>query len=223
MSHELRTPLNAILGFAQLLSLQTRGRLTEDQDGYVENIIQGGEHLLGLINDVLDLARIDTGQLAVNLQAVDAVEAADRVIKSFGHQAEVRNIKIGFAADTPAKVMVLTDQMRLTQILNNFASNALKYNSDGGSVSFSLSRLDDGFVRIAVADTGRGIPDDRQDEVFQSFNRLGAEASGEEGTGIGLALSKSLVERMGGRIGFTSTFGEGSEFRVEVPAKGKPA
>jgi PAS domain S-box-containing protein len=223
MSHELRTPLNAILGFAQLLSLQTRGPLTEDQGGYVENIIQGGEHLLGLINDVLDLARIDTGQLAVNLQAVDAVEAVDRVIKSFGHQAEVRNIKIGFAADTPAKVMVLTDQMRLTQILNNFASNALKYNSDGGSVSFSLSRLDDGFVRIAVADTGRGIPDDRQDEVFQSFNRLGAEASGEEGTGIGLALSKSLVERMGGRIGFTSTFGEGSEFRVEVPAKGKPA
>ncbi len=221
MSHELRTPLNAILGFAQLLALQTRGPLGEDQQGYVDNIIQGGEHLLGLINDVLDLARIDTGQFAVNLTVVEVVETADRVIRAFGQQAEDRKIEIGFAPDVPERLLVNTDQMRLTQVINNFMSNAIKYNREGGRVTIGIQKHDERFARISVVDTGRGIPADRHDEVFQSFNRLGAEASGEEGTGIGLALSKNLVERMGGRIGFVSEADKGSEFWVDVPLSGQ--
>jgi signal transduction histidine kinase len=223
MSHELRTLLNAILGFAQLLALQTRGPLSEDQSGYVDNIIQGGEHLLGLINDVLDLARIDTGQFAVNLTAVDVVETVDRVIKAFSQQAASRSIRVEFATDAPARLLVDTDQMRLTQVINNFMSNAIKYNREGGRVTVGIRKEEGGVARIAVTDTGRGIPPERHGEVFQSFNRLGAEASGEEGTGIGLALSKSLVDRMGGRIGFASEADKGSEFWVELPLHGEAA
>ena len=217
MSHELRTPLNAILGFAQLLSLKTRGPLNDDQQGYVENIVQGGEHLLGLINDVLDFARIDTGQLAVNIEPIDAVDIADQVLKNFQQLAAARNIQIGFADQIPASLKVKADRMRLTQILVNLTSNAIKYNHDNGAVSFSLSETKDGYGRIGVSDTGRGIPEERRGEVFQSFNRLGAESSGEEGTGIGLTLSKSLVEQMKGRIGFTSEDGKGSFFWVDLP------
>ncbi|NKB44890.1 MAG: PAS domain-containing protein [Alphaproteobacteria bacterium] len=217
MSHELRTPLNAILGFAQLLSLKTRGPLNDDQQSYVDNIVQGGDHLLGLINDVLDLARIDTGQLAVNISTIDAVETMQRVLNNFQQLAESRSITLQFAPESLPLVSVLADPMRLTQVMVNLTSNAIKYNHVGGSVLFSLSETDNGFCRIGVADTGPGIPDDRHGEVFQSFNRLGAEASGEEGTGIGLALSKSLIEQMNGRIGFEVRPQGGTLFWVELP------
>ena len=217
MSHELRTPLNAILGFAQLLSLKTCGPLNEDQKGYVENIVQGGEHLLGLINDVLDLARIDSGQLAVNIETVDAVDIADRVLNNFQQLAAARNLKISFASHVPAALKVRADRMRMTQVLVNLTSNAIKYNREGGAVTFDLSVTDDNYGRIGVSDTGRGIPEERRGEVFQSFNRLGAEASGEEGTGIGLTLSKSLIEQMNGRIGFKSEDGMGTLFWIDLP------
>lgn len=217
MSHELRTPLNAILGFAQLLSLKTRGPLNDDQKGYVDNIVQGGEHLLGLINDVLDLARIDSGQLAVNIEPVDIVDIADRVLKNFQQLAAARSIQISFSEDVPASLQVKADRMRLTQVLVNLTSNAIKYNREHGKVAYILSTTADGYGRIGVSDTGKGIPEDRRGEVFQSFNRLGAEASGEEGTGIGLTLSKSLVEQMNGRIGFTNQDDEGTLFWVELP------
>lgn len=216
MSHELRTPLNAILGFAQLLSLKTRGPLNDDQRSYVGNIVHGGEHLLGLINDVLDLARIDTGQLAINITVVDAVDTVDQVLKNFQQLAETRNVTIAFAADAPARFDVLADQMRLTQVMVNLVSNAIKYNITGGAVKIQLSDTEDGFGRITVSDTGQGIPIDRQQQVFESFNRLGAESSGEEGTGIGLALSKSLTEQMNGRIDFESN-AQGTEFWISLP------
>jgi PAS domain S-box-containing protein len=217
MSHELRTPLNAILGFAQLLSLKTKGPLNEYQHSYVDNIVQGGDHLLGLINDVLDLARIDSGQLAVNITEVDAVDAIDRVIGNFQQLAESRGITLSFAPASLPHLMVLADQMRLTQVLVNLTSNAIKYNREDGSVAFQVSKTTAGYCRIGVADTGPGIPEHRQDEVFQSFNRLGAEATGEEGTGIGLALSKSLVEQMSGRIGFQVEPNGGTLFWVDLP------
>ncbi len=223
MSHELRTPLNTILGFAQLLSLKTRGPLNEDQKGYVENIVQGGEHLLGLINDVLDLAQIDSGQLAVNIEPIDVVDIADRVLKNFQQLAAARNIRISFADHVPAKLLVNADRMRLTQVLVNLTSNAIKYNREHGKVAYMLSTTEDDYGRIGVSDTGRGIPAERRSEVFQSFNRLGAESSGEEGTGIGLTLSKSLVEQMNGRIGFTSEDDEGTLFWVDLPLTGKSA
>lgn len=217
MSHELRTPLNAILGFAQLLSLKTRGPLTDDQRSYVENIVHGGEHLLGLINDVLDLARIDTGQLAINITVVDAVDTVDQVLKNFQQLADSRNVKIAFSPDAPARFDILADQMRLTQVIVNLVSNAIKYNVDAGSVEIELSQLASGIGRVSVSDSGRGIPSERQHHVFESFNRLGAESSGEEGTGIGLALSKSLAEQMNGSIGFKSKAGGGSVFWVDLP------
>ncbi|MBT6959736.1 MAG: PAS domain-containing protein, partial [Rhodospirillaceae bacterium] len=217
MSHELRTPLNAILGFAQLLSLKTRGPLNDHQHSYVGNIVQGGEHLLGLINDVLDLARIDTGQLAVNISTVDAVESAQQVLSNFQQLAESKAISLSFAPESLPQLSVLADPMRLTQVLVNLTSNAIKYNHAGGLVVFSVLRMESGFCRIGVADTGPGIPDDRHGEVFQSFNRLGAEASGEEGTGIGLALSKSLIEQMNGGIGFDVQPKGGTQFWVELP------
>lgn len=216
MSHELRTPLNAILGFAQLLSLKTRGPLNDDQRSYVDNIVHGGEHLLGLINDVLDLARIDTGQLAINITVVDAVDVVDQVLKNFQQLAETRNVTIAFSANAPARFDVLADQMRLTQVMVNLVSNAIKYNVAGASVEIKLSDIEDGFGRIAVADTGQGIAAERQQHVFESFNRLGAESSGEEGTGIGLALSKSLTEQMNGSIDFESS-ATGTEFWISLP------
>ncbi len=217
MSHELRTPLNAILGFTQLLSLKTRGLLNDDQRAYVNNIVQGGEHLLGLINDVLDLARIDPGQLAVNVKTIDAVETTGRVLKNFQQLAESRAIEMTFAPESLSHINVRADQMRLTQVIVNLTSNAIKYNRAGGFVTFKISETDDGFCRISVFDTGYGIPTDRTNEVFQSFNRLGAEAGGEEGTGIGLALSKNLVERMNGRIDFAARPEGGTHFWVDLP------
>lgn len=217
MSHELRTPLNAILGFAQLLSLKTRGPLNDDQRSYVDNIVHGGEHLLGLINDVLDLARIDTGQLAINIATVDAVDTVDQVLKNFQQLAENREVQVSFATDAPARFNVEADQMRLTQVMVNLVSNAIKYNVGGGSVEIRLSEIENGFGRISVMDTGQGIPLDRQKQVFESFNRLGAESSGEEGTGIGLALSKSLIEQMNGRINFESSPGLRTVFWVDLP------
>lgn len=221
MSHELRTPLNAILGFAQLLSLKTRGSLNPDQQGYVDNIVHGGEHLLGLINDVLDLARIDSGQFAVNITSVDLVETTQRVIQNFKQLADSRAVVMSFAPDALPLLDVRADQMRLIQVIVNLTSNAIKYNRSGGQVIFTISKTDDGYGRIGVQDTGQGIPKERAHEVFQSFNRLGAEASGQEGTGIGLALSKSLVERMNGRIGFETEASVGSLFWVDLPLPDK--
>lgn len=133
----------------------------------------------------------------------------------------VRNIQIAFADTAPSRVAVKADHMRLMQVLVNLTSNAIKYNREHGAVSFRLSITEDGYGRNGVSGTGQGIPDNRRNEVFQSFNRLGAEASGEEGAGIGLALSKSLVEQMNGRIGFESRDDEGTEFWVDLPLAGK--
>jgi signal transduction histidine kinase len=187
------------------------------QHSYVDNIAQGGEHLLGLINDVLDLARIDTGQLAVNIDTIDAVDTLQKVHSKFQQMAESRGVSIAFASDSLLRAPVLADSMRLTQVLVNLTSNPIKYNRAGGSVTFCVSDTEEGLCRIGVVDTGPGIPEERHDEVFQSFNRLGAEASGEEGTGIGFALSKSLIEHMNGRIGFNAGLQNGTEFWVELP------
>jgi signal transduction histidine kinase len=217
MSHELRTPLNAILGFAELLSLRTQGELTPAQASYVANIIQGGEHLLHLINDVLDLARIDTGKLMLNVDRVEVDALICDVIEDFRPMADARGVTLRFAPCADGPVIAKADRIRLTQVLVNLASNAIKYNRPQGTVAFHLQIPRPGRVRLAVEDTGRGIPSDRHPEVFESFNRLGAEATGEEGTGIGLSLSKRLVEEMGGSIGFHSAPGTGSMFWVDLP------
>jgi signal transduction histidine kinase len=221
MSHELRTPLNAILGFAQLLEYT---ELDEDDADSVRLITQAGQHLLALVNDTLDISRTDTGDLALALETVPVGDVWRECLDLVGADAITRRLTIAAVAEEDRRVAVLADRRRLTQVLVNLTSNAVKYNRDGGSVAMTCRVLDPGdddsgerWARISVTDTGSGVPADRLADVFVPFNRLGAELTEVEGTGIGLALAKSLVEAMGGRIGLTSTEGEGSTFYVDLP------
>jgi signal transduction histidine kinase/AmiR/NasT family two-component response regulator len=217
MSHELRTPMNGILGFAQLMNRPYFGELNDKQREFVGHILSAGRHLLGLINDVLDLSKIDAGRMSVSTERVDLVPLMKSVIATLAQSAEKTGIEIDpgdFGLGLPP---VHADRVRLAQVLINLGVNAIKYNRPDGSVAFAYHRMSDDRVRIEISDTGEGIPKERQAELFQPFNRLGAEAKAIEGTGIGLALSRRLVELMGGTIGFTSTPGVGSRFWIEVP------
>jgi PAS domain S-box-containing protein len=214
MSHELRTPLNAILGFAQLLELD---ELTEDQMDSVEQILRGGRHLLALINEVLDISRIETGSLALSTEAVDVADILAETVALSRPLAGEREITIEVEPLEPSVRAAQADHQRVKQILLNLASNAVKYNRVGGRVSFACKPAAPGRLRIEVTDTGPGLDADQVKRLFTPFDRLGAEMSGVEGTGIGLALSRRLAEAMGGRIDVSSTPGQGSTFCVDLP------
>jgi len=216
MSHELRTPLNAILGFGQLLESDPVHPLTQEQRENVREILHGGRHLLDMINEVLDLARIDSGKLTVSLEPVAIAPTLRECLALATPLAEARDIRLE-GMDIPACAGVLADRVRLKQVLLNLLSNAVKYNRDQGSVSVSCARGGD-TVRIAVTDTGPGLNPKQQALLFNPFERLDAEKAAIEGTGIGLALSKRLMELMQGRIGVESTPGVGSTFWLELPA-----
>jgi len=216
MSHELRTPMNGIIGFAQVLEGGHFGALTAKQTEFVAQILASGRHLLELINDILDLSKVEAGKLSVSMERVDLVPLMKSVIATLEQSAAKQDIQLSaddFGLGMPP---VMTDRVRLAQVLINLGSNAIKYNRHGGKVSLSCAEVGDK-VRIAITDTGIGIPHERQIELFRPFSRLGAEHRAIEGTGVGLALSRRLVELMGGDIGFTSTPGEGSCFWVDVP------
>jgi diguanylate cyclase (GGDEF)-like protein len=217
MSHELRTPMNAILGFGQMLSLRTFGRLSVRQREYVGNILYAADHLLKLINDLLDLSKIEAAQLQLSIASVEVAPLLKRVASSLTPLAAKHRVELTIDID-PA-VVAAADITRLGQVLINLVSNAIKYNRAGGSVRVAHESCAAGWVRIAVSDTGLGIPEHRQCEMFEPFNRLGAENGPIEGTGIGLSLSKRLVELMGGRLGFESTPGTGSRFWIDLPAQ----
>jgi len=224
MSHELRTPLNAVLGFAQLLSTDTRDPLSPQQDARVQELLRGGRHLLTLINDVLDLSRIEAGALQLQLVTVDIAELAGDCLRLVAPNAEERRIRLQVKPGAPGACRVQADPTRLRQVLLNLLSNALKYNSAGGSVTVAWQTSVDGrTVLLDVQDTGPGLSAAQQEKLFQPFERLEAGQSAIEGAGIGLALSKWLVSLMQGDMGVESEPGHGSRFWVRLASAGVKA
>ncbi|MAF49464.1 MAG: ATP-binding protein [Rhodospirillales bacterium] len=218
MSHELRTPMNAILGFAQLLNKAGERPLTDSSiRKYSGEIIKGGNHLLSLIDQVLDLAKIEAGKLSLSFESVRPADVLSECMALIGGQIGERGlILIDRTGESPMP-WLWTDQARFRQVLLNLLSNAIKYNRKGGSITVTAEPQEGGFHRISVFDTGRGIPADRQSHLFEPFNRLGREAGEIEGTGIGLTISKQIVDMLGGRIGFESEEGIGSLFWIDMP------
>ena len=217
MSHELRTPLNAILGFGQLLELHPKQPLEPNQKEYVGHILEGGSHLLKLIDEVLELSRIESGALAVSIDDVALRDIFRDCLTMIEPLAETHGVSIAAGTAPTETEVVRADHTRLKQVLLNFLSNAVKYNRPGGTVNLECAEAEDGMTRLRVTDTGLGIPQDKQKDLFTPFARLGAEDTDVEGTGIGLAFTKRLVALMDGRIGFESTEGVGSTFWVELP------
>jgi signal transduction histidine kinase len=213
MSHELRTPLNAILGFAQLLELD---ELDSRQRDNVAHIVSGGRHLLDLINEVLEISRIETGSVLPVIEPVDAAATIRDAIELVSPLAAQRSIELAAPSDHGRDIWVSADHQRLKQILLNLLANAVKYNRDGGSVTVRLKEAAER-VHIDVTDTGQGIPQDQLPRLFIPFERLGAESTGVEGTGLGLVLVLRLVESMGGTIRVDSQPWIGSTFHVELP------
>lgn len=216
LSHELRTPLNAILGFAQLMERLSGTPLDSQQQDYLDHIQAGGVHLLGLVNEVLDLAKIESGEIDLKLEAVDCKALAEEVLQLVAPQAEERGITPALEVRTERSIH--GDYMRLKQVLLNLLTNGIKYNSNGGGLYLSFADSDSKRVRIMVTDTGPGIDPGRYDELFEPFNRLGVTDATVEGTGLGLPITASLVEAMAGTMGVDSQPGEGSSFWVDLPA-----
>jgi signal transduction histidine kinase/ActR/RegA family two-component response regulator len=219
MSHELRSPLNAILGFAQLMAIDAT-TITSSQKASIDQILHAGWYLLELINGILDLAQIESGKLSLSLEHVLLAEVMTECQAMIEPQSHARSIRMSFCPfDVPC--FVHADRTRLKQVVINLLSNALKYNRVGGSVTVECFTTSDR-VRISIGDTGAGLPAAKLAQLFEPFNRLGQETGAEQGTGIGLVVSKRLVELMGGAIGAKSTVGVGSVFWIELNAAVAP-
>jgi len=215
MSHELRTPMNAILGFTQLLATDDDKPLDDDQLDSLNEVSKAGNHLLELINEVLDLSRIDAGKVKLSIESVDLLELFSDISALSNPIAQQYGIQL--ANELSESIVVPADKMRLKQVLLNLISNAIKYNSSNGSVTLSASVISDQKVRIEVRDTGQGLNEEQQTSLFSPFERLGAESTSIEGTGIGLTISKKFVDMMGGIIGIDSQLDVGSCFWIELP------
>lgn len=215
MSHELRTPLNAILGYAQLFEYDLN--LTQQQMTNMREIRKAGDHLLQLINDVLDLAKIESGKMTVSLEPVLVSRIINEAFTLVQPQADSRGIRLYSSIENFENHYVIADNVRYKQALINLLSNAVKYNNMGGEVEVKLLLVTPKTLRLSVRDNGKGIPANRQTEVFQPFNRLNAEFSKIEGSGVGLVITKQLVEMMHGRLDFQSTEGVGTEFWIDLP------
>ncbi|MFL6542331.1 MAG: ATP-binding protein, partial [Chthoniobacterales bacterium] len=216
---ELRTPLNAILGFSQLLERQNP---TETQLQRINSVLKAGRHLLDLINEVLDISRIDAGTFQVSLEPVCVSDAIREAIDIIRPLAAERGLSLSAEGVPQGDCHVLADQQRVKQVLLNLLSNAVKYTPVGGAVTVAATCSAENRVRFAVQDTGAGIPAEKISRLFTPFERLGAEASDVEGTGLGLALSHRLIDAMHGSIGVESEVGSGSTFWIELPFAASP-
>jgi PAS domain S-box-containing protein len=214
MSHELRTPLNAILGFAQLLASDTQ-QPTPKQQQCTEQILKAGWYLLDLINEILDLALVESGTLSMSLEPVLLTDVMNECEAMIELEAQKRDIRVTFGR-LQVPYLVNADQKRLKQVLINLLSNAIKYNKLGGTVAVDCSVNTPGRLRICIKDTGTGLSQEQITHLFQPFNRLGQEYGAEQGTGIGLVITRRLIELMGGEIGLESTVGVGSSFWIEL-------
>ncbi len=219
VSHELRTPMNAILGFAQLMDM---GELNPGHKKRVSHILNSGKHLLELIDEVLDISGIESGKLTILSEPVQLKGIVAETIDTIKPLADARQLKLEFQDSHVNELFVMSDRKRLKQMLTNLLSNAVKYNRQGGTISVKTetrSMDDQGivFVRISVKDTGLGIPADDIPKLFAPFERIGAEQTDAEGTGLGLALVKRIMDAMEGLVGVESIVGEGSTFWIEMP------
>jgi len=213
MSHELRTPLNAIIGFSELLSLQMAGELNDEQRAYVEDVLDAGRHLLSLINDILDLSKVEAGKMDLELSDVSLRQALEAGVTMHQDRATRAGVALGLELD-PDEITIRADERKLRQVVFNLLSNAVKFTPAGGRIDVS-ARLADGMVEVGVTDTGTGIAAADAERIFEEF----ASGATEEGTGLGLPLSRRFVELHGGRLWAESVPGEGSAFRFTMPAE----
>ena len=222
MSHELRTPMNSILGFAQLMEM---GELKESHQKWVTHILNSGRHLLSLINEVLDISGIESGLVSLTPKPVNLNHAIQEMLDVAG-PAAVKSNQTLYLADSPVNhLFVLADHLRLKQVLLNLADNAIRYNSAGGTVTIKTDMVQTeeqqtSVIRISISDTGMGIAAGDIPKLFQPFERIGAEKTETEGTGLGLVLVKKLMDAMGGTVGVESNPGQGSTFWIELPMTG---
>jgi signal transduction histidine kinase len=221
MSHELRTPLNAIIGFSQVMREEMVGSVNEKQAEYLDDIISSGNHLLSLINDVLDLSKVEAGQVELQVHPFSLREALERGVVMVRERATEGGVRVAFAAD-PEVDVVEGDERRIKQVIFNLLSNAVKFTPTGGEVDVSVTRVN-GEVRVSVADTGPGIAPEDRERIFEEFQQSDTGIGHREGTGLGLALSKRFVELHGGRIWLESELGRGSTFTFALPARSIPS
>lgn len=222
MSHDLRTPLNSIIGFSQLLGFDQTKTLTKAQKENIERIEISGKHLLTLINEILDLSRIESGNLSISLENVSIAEIIVEVYAYAQPIAQRYGIELVDETHKDKTVFVIADKTRLKQVLLNLVSNAIKYNSKNGTVTIFMEKINDTNLRINVSDTGPGIPTEHHVALFEPFNRLDADKTNIEGSGIGLSIAKQLTEKMNGNIGLDSVVGKGSNFYIDIPVSRFP-
>jgi signal transduction histidine kinase len=217
MSHELRTPLNAIIGFSQVMREGMFGEVNEKQQEYLDDILSSGNHLLSLINDVLDLSKVEAGQVELEVASFSLRDALERGVVMVRERATTDGVRIALSAN-PEVDVVEGDERRVRQVIFNLLSNAVKFTPAGGAVDVSAARID-GEVRVSVADTGPGLAAEDHERIFDEFQQTDAGVEQREGTGLGLALSKRLIELHGGRIWVDSELGKGSTFVFTLPAR----
>ncbi len=218
MSHELRTPLNAVLGFGQLLLIEKENTMSSSQKDYVQSILSGGNHLLEMVNQVLDLAQIEAEKITFTIEPVLASHVIVECINMVEPIGFSKDIKFKNNIDINTKIYVSVDKLRLKQVFVNLLSNAVKYNKINGTVTISSDIIDNKYMKLIVNDTGIGISDIDKSKVFEMFNRIGANPLiAQEGSGIGLSVSKLLIEQMECQIGFESELGVGSTFWINLP------